>query len=288
MSRLTAILKLTRIEHSIMLVIAVFAAEILAKGLPSAWVFIMSLIAPIFISMGSFAINDYFDIKVDKLNRKRRPLVEGTLWPADAVNIAAVSFAIGIGASAFINIYAFAIALAFAALAFLYSYILKETLLLGNIYIAFTMVIPFIFGNYVVSTVLARSIILISAMVFLSGLAREIHGTIRDYKGDVKVRKAISLPRTISVTGASVVALWLYLFAIALSAYLFISILPFELNLAYLIPIGISDAMLLYVGLGYVYKKRRVQEFYEQTRDISLFAMGLALIAIALSTVFYI
>ncbi|HUB92789.1 MAG TPA: UbiA family prenyltransferase, partial [Candidatus Saccharimonadales bacterium] len=68
-----AVLKLTRIEHSIMLVIAVLAAELIAKGLPSLPILVLSLIAPVFISMAAFAINDYFDLKVDKINKKMRP-----------------------------------------------------------------------------------------------------------------------------------------------------------------------------------------------------------------------
>ena len=65
-----------------MLVIAVVAAELLAGGLPATGVLALSLITPIFVSMGSFAINDYFDIGVDRLNRKKnRPLVSGALTP---------------------------------------------------------------------------------------------------------------------------------------------------------------------------------------------------------------
>ncbi|MDE1762597.1 MAG: UbiA family prenyltransferase, partial [Candidatus Micrarchaeota archaeon] len=90
MGKFAEILRLTRIEHSIMLVIAVLAAELIANHgvLPSAPTLAFSLITPIFISMGAFAINDYFDIKVDRANRKNRPLVAGTLRPHEALFIA--------------------------------------------------------------------------------------------------------------------------------------------------------------------------------------------------------
>jgi len=42
--------------------------------------------------------------------------------------------------------------------------------------------------------------------------------------------------------------------------------------------------MLLYVGVGYI--ARPVQKFYDKTRNISLFAMGLALIAFLLCVLF--
>ena len=286
MGKLSAVLRLTRIEHSAMLVVAVLAAELLAGGLPAIPVLVLSLITPIFISMASFAVNDYFDVKVDKLNMKNRPLVTGELKPIEAAYVAVACFAVGIAASAFINAYALVIAAVFAALAVLYSYKLKEVFLLGNIYIALTMVIPFVFGNYVVSASLAWSIVPISAMVFLSGFAREIHGTIRDYGGDVKVRKVRTLPRVVGVRNAASTALLLYAIAVAISAYLFVAVMPFMLNIAFGAIIFVSDLLLMYVGVGYVYTTKR--KFYEKTRNISLLAMGLALIAIVLSTLVYV
>ncbi len=284
--KLVAVLRLTRIEHSIMLIIAVLAAELLAGGLPSAVPLFLSIVAPTLISMASFAINDYYDIDVDRLNAKNRPLVTGELKPIDAAYTSGVCFAIGIVASALINEYALVIAVVFAALAFFYSYKLKETFLLGNIYIALTMVIPFVFGDYVVSSAIALNVALICAMVFLSGLAREIHGTVRDYGGDTKVRKAKTLPRALGMQGSSVVALVLYIAAITVSIYLFLYIKPFEFNLVYGAIILVSDLILLYVGVGYIAVAK--QRFYEKTRNLSLFSMGIALIAIILSAIVYI
>jgi geranylgeranylglycerol-phosphate geranylgeranyltransferase len=281
MNRAVAVLRLTRIEHSIMLVIAVVAAELLAGGLPAPGVLALSLITPIFVSMGSFAINDYFDIEVDRLNKKKgRPLVSGALTPAQALWVAGASFAIGVGASAF-SVSAFAIALVFALLAITYASKLKEMLLVGNAYIALSMAIPFIYGSYVEGGALAPAILPVCAMVFLSGLAREIHGTIRDYSGDVKVRNARTLPKAAGIGAAAAAALVLYVVAIATSAYLFVYVAPFRANLAYGVPVLVSDALLLYVGIGHVlYRTRR---FYLSARDVSLAAMALAILAILIA-----
>jgi len=280
--KLAAIMKLTRIEHSIMLVIAVIAAELITGSLPSLFILAMSLITPIFISMSSFAINDYFDIEVDRLNNKtKRPLVNGSLKPRDAVIIAIVCLIIGIGASLLINWYCFAIALVFGSLAMLYSYKLKEKLFWGNAYIAFSMAIPFIFGNYVISYNLRFSIILISLIIFLSGLAREIHGTIRDLKGDTKARNANTIPKVIGVKASALASLVLYVIAIIISLYLFFALEPFEYSITYIVLITVTDIMLLYVGLKYVYV--HTDAFYKSTRNISLVAMSIALIAFLLT-----
>lgn len=287
MGKLTAILKLTRIEHSIMLVIAVIAGELIASHgvLPATVQLMASFITPIFISAAAFAINDYYDIKADKLNNKKRPLVDGSLKPADALWITAISLIIGVGASLFINILAFVIALIFAALAVLYSVKLKEVLLLGNAYIAFSMAIPFIFGNYVVTHVPNYAVILVAIMVFLSGLAREIHGTVRDFKGDVKARNSLTLPRVAGRQAASVIAMLLYIAAIVISAYLFLYLMPFQGNYAYLLLVGINDLMLAYVSIGFV--SGRGQKFYDKSRNVSLAAIGMALIAILVASIAY-
>ncbi len=281
MGKVGAILRLTRIEHSIMLVIAVLAAELIVSGIPSPLVLAASFITPIFISMASFAINDYFDVDVDRANKKNdRPLVSGELRKCDALYITYASLAIGMFASLIINAQAFIIAVLFGAFAMLYSYKLKETLLLGNAYIAFSMAIPFIYGDYVVSSHLYTSIALISAMIFLSGMAREIHGTVRDFAGDRK-RGVASLPKFIGRGGASAFAGILYAIAIIISVYLFIYVKPFAYNLAYAFPIALVDILLAYVSVGYLVK--RTATFYKTSRNISLAAMAIALVVILIA-----
>ena len=278
MGRFAALLRLTRIEHSIMLAIAVVAAELIAGRLPLLPVFILALIPPILVSMGSFAINDYFDVDVDKKNKKNdRPLVNGSLTKSNAMLVTALCFFIGIAASALINVYSFVIVLVFAVFAYLYSYRLKEILLVGNIYIAFTMVIPFIYGNYVVSNAPNANIILISIVIFLSGLAREIHGMIRDFKGDFKARRIKNLVYYVGGRMSAYLAFLLYIEAIGVSLFMFFFLMPFAFNLAYLMPIAAVDAMLLYVSIMQLSKKPDKSKF-KLYRNLSLGAMALALI----------
>ena len=291
MNKLMAVLKLTRIEHSIMLVIAVLAGELIVAGrLPGLYFLILSLIAPIFVSMGAFAINDYYDVEVDTLNKKaKRPIVAGAISRKEAMYVAVSSFMIGVAASALINHYTFIIALIFAALAAFYSYKLKEMLLIGNIYIAFSMAIPFIFGDYVMATTLSINIVLISFVILLSGTAREVHGTIRDYHGDTKARRIRNLPYYIGLRSSSYTALVLYLSAIAISIFMFFFKRPFSYNLAYIVPIAITDIMLLYVSAFYITRYNSAKEgIFDTARNMSLGAMALALLAYLFSSVVYI
>ena len=268
-------LKLTRMEHSIMLSIAVIAAELLAGGV-SLVVMLVSLIAPWLISMGAFAINDYYDIEADRANKRYdRPLVNGSISKESAYKASIIFFIVGVLFSIF-NLYTFIIALLFAILAFLYSYKLKDTLLIGNIYIAFTMVIPFIYGAEVAFTSINVNIILISILIFLAGLAREIHGMIRDYEGDKKARKSNNLITHIGIRNSAVIAFILYLEAIIISLYLFFYLAPFMDNIIFLLMIAVTDAMLFYVSIIYL---KEWKEKYRESRNISLVGMSLALFA---------
>ncbi len=275
-------LKLTRIEHSFMLAIAVITAEILSGGIPLN-ILLLSLIAPWLISMGAFAINDYYDVGADRANRRfDRPLVSGKIKAKSAFNASLLFFAVGIAFSAF-NAYTLSIAFIFAFLSFLYSYKLKDALLIGNIYIAFTMVIPFIYGALINSNYINLNIIVISLFVFLAGLAREIHGMIRDYKGDKKARYTKNLVDYIGTYNASIVAAVLYIEAVLLSLYLFFFLAPYLMNIVYIAPIIIIDIILLYVSMIY-FKKNTERKRLLKARNLSLGAMLLALIILFFSS----
>ncbi len=288
MNRIAALLKLTRIEHSIMLVIAVIAAEAIVRPMPTLPILLLSLITPIFISAASFAINDYYDVGSDRLNKRSdRPIVSGAISRRTALYVSLISFLIGILASVLINYTAFLIALIFGILAFLYSYRMKDMLLLGNAYIAFSMAIPFIYGNYVVSGFLNPNIVIISLVIFFGGLAREIHGMVRDYSGDMKARKSRNLVFYTGKRFAVWIAFVLYMVAIVLSLFMFVYLKPFAYNLVYLIPILAVDIMLLYVALGYLVRKPSLS-FIRASRNLSLGAMSLALLVYLASAFVYV
>ena len=283
-AKLVAISRLTRIEHSIMLAVAVVAAELItgAGRLPPSVILVLSMLAPIFASMSAFAINDYLDIEADRANKKPRPLVTKELKPVTALYTTGITAIAALALSAFINIECFAITLLFSTVSLLYSYGLKRLPLVGNAYVALAMAIPFLFGNYATSPQLSPAIVVVFSMAFMSGLAREIHGTIRDYNGDVKARHANTLPVAIGKPASALLALFLYIAAIAASAWLYISFAPFSGNAAYALLIGICDLAFAYVGIGFVMVPK--QKFYDSTRNVSLGAMALAILAILMAS----
>ena len=288
MNKMAAVMRLTRVEHSVMLVVAVIAAELIAGRLPSPYILLLSLVAPIFVSMGAFAINDYFDVAADRANgRTDRPMVSGDISKREALRISVVCTVIGIAGSLFINAYAFSISLIFGLLAFLYAYRLKGMLILGNAYIALSMVIPFIYGSYVAASGMNADIIMICFVIFLSGFAREIHGMIRDYAGDAKERHVKNLVYHLGTAHSAYLAAILYFEAIAISLFMFFFELPFRYNLAYIAPILLVDAALLYVSIGYM-RVKNTRSFFKLSRNLSLGAMTLALVVYLIVPLLYV
>jgi 4-hydroxybenzoate polyprenyltransferase len=286
-NRIGALLSLTRIEHSFMLVVAVVAAELIVGGLPGLSVLAASIISPIFISAGSFAINDYYDVEADTINKRSdRPLVAGTITKKMAKDTAFACFAIGVLVCLAISTLILVVAAIFAVLAFLYSYRLKDTLLVGNLYVSVSYAIPFIFGALVVSGTVPVAIVLICFVAFCSGLGREIHGMVRDLSGDRLARKTHNVVAQIGVRRSLEFAFILYAEAIAISIFLFFYFAPFLFNLVYLAFITVADIMLFYVAVAPMFKP--AAKTLKIGRNVSLAGMSIALFGYLFSALFFV
>ncbi len=246
---------------------------------------IASLLSPALISAGSFAINDYFDVEADRSNKRTdRPLVSGALKRKSALWIAAFCLAVGPLISLYINMTVFIIAVLFSVLAYLYSERLKDMLLVGNIYVAFTYAIPFIYGNFVVAAALSVNILLISLSIFLIGLAREIYGMIRDKEGDIAARKTKNLISCIGERRSAEFGLILTVEGIIISMYLFIYQTPFKFNLAFMLPITLANLLIFYIGVGHIsHANSGSRKWFDRARNLSFVGMGIALLAYLLT-----
>ena len=283
--KLKLFLKLVRFEHALMLAIAVLIGETLVLGgIPLfSHIIILSLLVPIFSEMGSFALNDYLDIKTDKLNKRLdRPLVTGEISPIFAYLFGWFSIIISVTLSYFINFNVFVIALIFNILAILYNYFLKDLPLVGNFYIALTMAIPFIFGNFVITNILFPITIILSLLGFVSGLAREIIKSVQDMGGDLKARKSKTLPILIGESKSRKIASFLYLLFIPLT------ILPFYYGLRFNY---ISAGLIALVDIGLLAMILKIWHFeypevMAEARKSSLIYLFVGLIALLLAVIF--
>ncbi|MBU0527006.1 MAG: UbiA family prenyltransferase [Candidatus Micrarchaeota archaeon] len=266
--------KLTRIEHAVMLALGVLIAEIIILGElpPVSLIIIMSLLVPVFSEMGSFALNDYFDIETDKLNKKDRPLVNGTITPKFALSLSIITLIISTVMAYFINIEVFIIALIFNIVAILYNWKLKDMPLVGNIYIAFTMAIPFIFGNFVISNTLSELALVLASLGFVAGLAREIIKSVQDMDGDIKARGSKTLPVIVGEKVSVLIACAMYVSFIPLTAIPFF--IGLKISIIAIVLIGIADVMILIICA------KSISKDYKFARNMSLIAFLIGLIGL--------
>ena len=277
--KLGAFLRLTRIEHAIMLCIAVLVGEIIVLGkVPELGFVLLTFLPTFFIEISAFTINDYFDVETDrKNNRLDRPLVSGEAKKAEVLAITIISSLVGVASAWYINPTCFAIALVFCLLSPLYSYKLKDIALVGNTYVATTMAIPFIFGNFAVSTAVSQASLILALVAFVTGLGREIMGTVRDFEGD-RMRGARTLPMIVGKQMALLYSSILYFAAAVLSIIPFTVIPAYKNDFNYIVLVGACDAVLIYVAA----RAPVNPEFLGSARTLTLVAIGFGLLAFLL------
>jgi geranylgeranylglycerol-phosphate geranylgeranyltransferase len=270
--------KLVRLEHSFMLAVAVAVGEVMAlHAVPQYNILLLSILPPMLVGAASFAINDYSDLKTDKINKRMdRPLVSGKIKPRNALLLSLLLFILGILISSLVNFNCFLLTLLFSLLACIYSFKLKDIAVLGNAYIALTMAVPFAYGSLAVTSYLPAAVLLLSSIAFVSGLAREIMGTVRDVRGDKAGRGSKTLPMLIGVKNSLLLSSLLYIISIALSAVPYLYIDTYKGNAFYIVPVIIADALLAYIALYST--KKASKGFMKLSRNTSLAAMFIALL----------
>lgn len=279
-----------RLEHGLMLFIAVLIGSVIAQkmlytGFPPVDKLILTFLTVLFLEASTFALNDYYDLEIDKKNKRLdRPLVRGDIAPKTALYLFFVLFPLGILSSFFVNFTCFIIALVTAVFAILYDVKMKKIKLLGNFYIAYAMAIPFIFGgaavlekNTLTFFVIPPVVFIIALIAFFAGVGREMMKDVMDFEGDRK-RGVKSFPSYVGMRASNVLSAIFYIIAIALS------FIPFFMesygfyyrNMYYLSIVLVTDTMLLSTSLQLIFKKQVDMKFYRMFTLVAIFVGLLA------------
>ena len=283
MKKLNAIWQLMRLEHGLMLILAILIGSLISlegQSFPQIDKFLLAFLTALFIGASTFALNDYFDVEIDKKNKRiDRPFVRGDISSKTALYIFFIIFPLGILCSYFVNLTCFIIALITGFFAIIYDIKLKKIKLLGNFYIAYSMAIPFIFGGAAVieeKTISLENIkpviFIIALIAFLAGSGREIMKDVMDFKGDI-AKDVKSFPRYIGPRLSNALAATFYIIAIILSFIPFF-IKTYEiyyLNYYYLFIVLITDTMLLSTSFQLFFKKNVDLKLYRRFTLIALF-----------------
>lgn len=239
---LSASFELLRPLNVIIMMLVTSAAVVFAggPGVPPLTIAIAGIVAGL-IGGAANAINDYFDIAIDRVNRPDRPLPRSAVTPALAVILWIVLSLVGISLNLFLNSSAFWIAVAAVVVLFAYSARLKRTVLIGNIVVAAMTGLAFLYGAVVADA--PGKALFPFLFAFLLNLGREILKDIQDMAGDEK-DGAITMPLKYGVPASLAASTATFLLLIAAT------IVPFSLGLygsKYLAVVSVVNAILCYV-----------------------------------------
>ncbi len=241
------LLDLVRPVNCAMIGFAVVVGAFVSKP-PSVQVLQLALgfLTGFFICAYSMVVNDIYDLEVDRVNRPDRPLPSGRVSVGEASRASQALLIVGIACSVLSLIpLAVAVASAYAFLSWLYNSRAKKTGLLGNLIVASSLAIPFIYGGAVSGGSIEGSLLLMMALTaFFSGVGREVVKGMADVEGDSR-RDVNSVARSRGMGAASVVGAAFFLLAVFTS---WVPLLTGLANQVYTYGVIVPDVIFLYLA----------------------------------------
>jgi len=213
--KLKAFVQLSRPVNIIITVASIPVACWIAGGtIQDLFVIILTALTGALVAAGANAINDSFDIEIDRINRPDRPLPSGILTQRNAQKMWLIVSMTAVCINIFINLTALLIVIFAVIILYYYSARLKRTIIAGNMVVGFMTGMAFIYGGAAVGHV-ERA--LIPAMfAFLINFARELIKDVEDLEGDKK-EQAATLPVRYGIKPALILATFLLLVLVGIT-----------------------------------------------------------------------
>jgi geranylgeranylglycerol-phosphate geranylgeranyltransferase len=202
---LVGYLRLMRVQNCLIAVVSIIGTSFFAsRSFMIRPRILLGAISALFIMGGGNALNDYFDDKIDRLNRPERPIPSGLIRRKEALVFSTALLSIGVGLSISLNLLAMSIAAANACLLIVYARYSKTMFFAANVLIALMTSSVFIFSGAIINRIDINLIILASS-AFFAMLSREILKDIEDIRGDSR-SGARTLPIRLGVKRARAVS----------------------------------------------------------------------------------
>ena len=234
----------------------------------------------VFVATGAGnAINDYFDYKIDAINRPERPIPSGRIPRSAALYLSMLLFGIGIILSYWLGPVCLFLAAFNSVLLFLYSSTLKRKALLGNVTVGYLTGSTFLFGGApdIFGYSGIRSTWVLFLLASMITITREIVKDIQDLEGDRR-SGVETLPIKIGKEAAARVAAVVGITAVVLSP------LPVMFNnafgLSYLMVVFVADVLFM-VSITEIVLRYNA----ERSSKLLKIAMFIALLAFVVGTV---
>jgi geranylgeranylglycerol-phosphate geranylgeranyltransferase len=227
-----------------------------------------------FICAFSMVVNDVYDVEVDRVNRPERPIPSGNLTVREASRVSVVALGLGLACSALsFSFLALGIAGAYAFLSWLYNSWAKKTGLAGNVIVASSLAIPFIYGGAIVGGSIGGSLLLMMALTaFFSGVGREVVKAMADVEGDAK-RQINSVARRRGLAAAAWVGAGFFILAVLTS---WVPLVTGLANETYTVGVVVPDIIFVYLAAAIVIRHDVPNAF--RVKKIALAGMTVGLL----------
>jgi len=185
MRKSKGLLRLIRFELPFSAGVCVVLGQLLALGkFPSAMSVLCGFLSVFCISASILVLNDYFDYETDKINAPDRPLPSGVVTPKETVLFAAGLLLSGLLLGGLLNMMSIIAALFLFLIGYLYNSRFKRTGLPGNIMVAVSVGMTFVYGGISIGQPLNKTVLLFAAISGLIDLGEEIAADANDVEGD--------------------------------------------------------------------------------------------------------
>lgn len=206
--RAAALGRLVRPVNVVMFFVGVALGGVLAAGAEAfegvhGRALTLAMTSAALIGAGANAINDVFDLAIDRVNRPTRPLPSGAVSVSTARSVWAACSALGVGLGALVSWAHLAIAVGSVTLLYAYSARLKRVPLVGNLAVALVLGLAILYGGLAVGPA-AGALWLGAAFAVGSTFAREVAKDLEDVAGD-----AVEGARTLPIVLGERAAVWI-------------------------------------------------------------------------------
>lgn len=212
------------------------------------WILTLLILSVVCVAAGGYVINDYFDVKIDRINRPDDLIVTRFISRDAAMYLFYILTAVGLVAGAAVSWWAHSWTLLFTyvvipGLLWFYSASYKRMFLIGNLVVAFaSAIVPLLVAianadylRHLYQEALAYSPIVgelyvwtggFAAFAFLLTWAREMVKDIEDIEGDREM-ECRTLPIVWGQKSAKIFVTSLLLVVTAIIVYMLLAVLPF-------------------------------------------------------------
>jgi geranylgeranylglycerol-phosphate geranylgeranyltransferase len=185
MQQIRGLIQLIRPANSIVMGLAVLVGVALTgfSNLQLLNLF-LGMLTGFTLTAAAMAINDYYDLDIDKVNEPKRPIPRGAVSKNAALLLTLILTVAGLLFAYFTSIFCLLFAFGAWVIMVAYSTVGKRSGLLGNFLVSACVAAPFLYGSLVAVNIISLNTLLFASMAFFSNTGREISKGIVDIEGD--------------------------------------------------------------------------------------------------------